>query len=119
MRKRITGWDQAPTGGKTDHEWLDLEQIASVEATSEDPDFPIESVFASPSGPGWRASQPGEQRIRLVFDRPVSLHRIHLRFHEARADRTQEFILRWAPAEGVPTTEILRQQWNFKSRSYD
>jgi hypothetical protein len=25
--------------------WLNLEQIVTVEATSEDPDFPIESVF--------------------------------------------------------------------------
>ena len=113
MRKRITGSRDCQRTGQADRQWLDLEQVATVEVTSEDPGFPIESVFASGDGPGWRASQPGEQQIRLIFDRPVSLHRIHLRFHETGADRTQEFVLRWAPAEGAPATEIVRQQWNF------
>ena len=28
-------------------------------------------------------------------------------------ERTQEFTLRWAPAAGGSTREIVRQQWNF------
>jgi hypothetical protein len=48
-------------GAESDHGWLDLEQIATVEATSEDPAFPIESVFGSRDGPGWRAAAKGEQ----------------------------------------------------------
>jgi hypothetical protein len=42
--------------------WLDLEQIATVEVTSEDPHFPVEAVFESDSGIGWRASQAGDER---------------------------------------------------------
>ena len=96
-----------------DQGWLDLEQIATVEVTSEDPRFPIESVFGSKDGPGWRASQKGEQQIRIIFDQPVPLHRVQLRFHEAEFERMQEFILRWSSAAGGPATEIVRQQFNF------
>jgi hypothetical protein len=39
--------------------WLDLEQAATVEVTSEDPHFPAESVFQPGNNPGWRAGQAG------------------------------------------------------------
>jgi uncharacterized protein (DUF736 family) len=99
--------------GESEQGWLDLEQIATVEVTSEDPRFPIESAFGPRRGRGWRASQKGDQQIRIIFDEPMSLHRIQLRFHEAECERTQEFTLRWSPAAGEPTNEIVRQQWNF------
>jgi len=51
-----------------------------VEVTSEQDTFPIESVFVGNAKEGWRASEPGEQMIRLVFDQPVSVNRIQLRF---------------------------------------
>ena len=100
-------------GAGPDQRWLDLEQIASVEVTSENPDFPIESALGTQDGKGWRASEPGEQQIRIKFDNPVRLHRIELRFEEAQSERTQEFTLRWTPAGDGPKTEIVRQQWNF------
>src|SRR3954464_13495695 len=90
MRKRIVGLHGAQQAGKLDKGWLDLEQIATVEVTSEDPSFPIENAFGSNDGPGWRASQGGEQQIRIIFDKPVSVRRIELRFHEADYERTQE-----------------------------
>lgn len=52
--------------------WWDLTQIATVEVTSEDPRYPIESVFTN-GDPGWRAGQTGQQQIRLIFDDPVSV----------------------------------------------
>ena len=52
--------------GAMDKGGLDLEHIASVEVTSEDPSFPIEYAFGSNDGPGWRASQGGEQQIRII-----------------------------------------------------
>jgi uncharacterized protein (DUF736 family) len=113
MRKRITGPLYAKPGGELDQGWRDLEHIATVEVTSEDPSFPIESAFGSKYGPGWRASQDGEQQIRIIFDEPVSLHRIQLRFHEVESERTQEFTLRWSPAVGGSMIVIVRQQWNF------
>src|SRR5690242_11819804 len=113
MRKRIVGLHHAQQGSRSDEGWLDLEQMATVEVTSEDPRFQIESAVGSNGGLGWRASEGGEQQIRIVFDRPVSIHRVELRFHEADCERTQEFVLRWSSESGGSTTEIVRQQWNF------
>ena len=50
-----------------------------MEVTSEDPNFPIESALGSNDGQGWRASQGGEQQIRIIFDTLVSVHRMELR----------------------------------------
>ena len=113
MRKRIVETHLAESHGDSDQGWLDLEQIATVEVTSEDPRFPIESALGPKAGPGWRARQKGEQQIRIIFDEPMSLRRIQLRFHESECERTQEFTLRWSPATGEPVNEIVRQQWNF------
>jgi hypothetical protein len=113
MRKRIVGPNQTQRGVESEQGWLDLQQIATVELTSEDGSFPIEFAFAPKHGAGWRASRPGEQQIRIIFDEPVSLHRIELRFDEADFERTQEFTLRWSAASGGPAKEIVRQQWHF------
>jgi uncharacterized protein (DUF736 family) len=113
MRKRIVGSNGSDAGDKLDHERLDLEQIATVEVTSENPEFPIEAVFSQKDGPGWRASEKGRQQIRIIFDEPVSLRPIQLTFHETESERTQEIAIRWSPSAGSPTMEILRQRWNF------
>src|SRR5205085_1068074 len=49
----------------------------------------------------------------IIFDEPVPLRRIQLRFHDTDSERTQEFTLRWSPAVGGPATKIVRQRWNF------
>jgi len=110
MRKRLLSSAPEPTdaGG-----WLDLESLAVVEITSEDPDRPIESALLPAAGPGWRAAGPGPQTIRLVFDAPQSLHRIRLEFSEATAERTQEYVLRWSADGGREFRDVVRQQWNF------
>jgi hypothetical protein len=113
MRKRILGTNPSHARANAGHGWLNLEQIATVEVTSEDPGFPIDSVFASDRGSGWRASQKGEQQIRIIFDQPLSVHRIQLRFLEPEHERTQEFTIRWSSADGGLVKEIVRQQWNF------
>jgi hypothetical protein len=94
-------------------EWLDLEELAQVEVTSEDPARPIESALVPGEESGWRAALPGEQTIRLVFDRPQRVSRMWLLFIEPDTTRTQEFVLRWSPDGGRSFREILRQQWNF------
>ena len=115
MRKRIVGSNGAAAGDNLDQGHLDLEQIATVEVTSENPDFPIEAVFSPKDGPGWRAAEKGEQQIRIIFDEPVSLRRIQLTFHEPEWERTQEIAIRWSSSAGGPTMEILRQRWNFSA----
>jgi hypothetical protein len=93
--------------------WLDVERAAIVEVTSEDKDYPVESVFVSGQARGWRAAAPGPQTIRLVFDQPQRLKHISLVFEENETARTQEFVLRWSPDGGRSSEEIVRQQWNF------
>jgi hypothetical protein len=96
-----------------DEAWLNIEQLASVEITSEDPAHPIESAILLGHDEGWRAGQPGEQTIRLAFDEPLPIRRIWLLFEESNVVRTQEFVLRWSPDGGKSFREIVRQQWNF------
>ena len=93
--------------------WLDIERAALVEITSEEPDYPIESAFASGQTRGWRAATTGRQTIRLIFDQPRRLKRILLVFEENETARTQEFVLRWSANGGNSFQEIVRQQWNF------
>ena len=66
--------------GSTVVSTLELEQLAKVEVTSEDPNFPIESALSSGTGPGWRPAERGSQIIRIIFDKPRPLHRIMLEF---------------------------------------
>jgi len=112
MRKRIidaAGHAVAPRA----QSWLDVEQIAQVEITSEDPSHPIESAVRPRGEPGWLAGGPGEQTIRLLFDQPLRLKHIHLVFQEEQHARTQEFALRWSLDGGQPDREIVRQQYTF------
>ena len=112
MRKRIIGHGPGEVAA-AEPGWMDLEQLAQVEITSEDVDHPIESALIPGTGSGWRAAQPGEQTIRLRFDEPLRLKRIHLVFQEDEQERTQEFVLRWSPDGGQSYREIVRQQYNF------
>jgi len=112
MRKRIIGHGHRDVSA-AEQSWVDIERVAQVEITSEDVDYPIESALIPGKGSGWRAAQPGEQTIRLLFDEPLRLRRIHLVFHEDEQERTQEFVLRWSPDGGQSYREILRQQYNF------
>ena len=112
MRKRIIR--QGTQGvSAADQNWLDLESLAQVEVTSEDAAHPIESALILSAGSGWRADKPGQQTIRLLFDKPQRISRIRLVFHEYEQERTHEFVLRWSSDGGQSYREIARQQYNF------
>jgi hypothetical protein len=66
MRKRVLGPDPLPSNAPDGHQWLNLQEMAEVEVTSEADGYPAESAFNFGVGPGWRAASPGEQRIRLA-----------------------------------------------------
>ena len=86
MRKRVI----KPAAGEVataDQEWLDVEQLAQVEVTSEDAAHPVEAALVPGDGAGW--------------------------FIEPDTTRTQEFVLRWSPDGGRSFREIVRQPWNF------
>jgi hypothetical protein len=74
-------------------QWLDLENIASAEISSEDAQHPFENAFQGGKGDGWRAAVPSPQVIRLNFDKSQSIRRILLQFREERMERAQEFAL--------------------------
>ena len=114
MRKRII------TQGTMDvippeQNWLDLENLSEAEVTSEDALHPIESALKPGEGPGWRASESGQQTVRLLFDKPLQVRHIRLVFKEDEQDRTHEFVLRWSSDNGRSYREIVRQQYNFSS----
>jgi hypothetical protein len=96
-------------------DWLGLETAAEAEVTSEDPAFPLESALGLGPGAGWRASTSGTQTIRLFFDHPLSIRRIHLEFREEQRERAQEFLLRWTADAGETWKDIVRQHYNFSS----
>jgi hypothetical protein len=112
MRKRlITPIPQnAPP---LDEGWLDLDDAAVVEVTSEEKEYPVESALVSGEMRGWRAADSGTQTIRLIFDDPQRLTRISLVFEETETERTQEFVLRWSPDGGrisVPLRQHARSR---------
>ena len=112
MEKHIIPGDRQRQQLTPDFDWSDLEQLARVELTSEDAAHPVECALFG-SATGWRAAEPGEQTIRLVFSGPLHLQRIRLHFIERELERTQEFALRWAGAGNAPFRELIRQQYTF------
>jgi hypothetical protein len=113
VRKTVIDPATVHSDSRTEQEWFDLEEMAKVEVTSEDPSFPVESALVSRKGPGWRAAQRGKQTLRIMFDKPTRLRRIRLEFSETEIARTQEFTLQWAAEPGGPLRELVRQQWSF------
>jgi hypothetical protein len=112
MRKRVINQgtqDLSPSN----EQWLNLETLAEIEVTSEDAAHPIESALMPSAGSGWRALQPGQQTIRLLFDEPMRIRRMRLVFQENELERTQQFVLRWSSDGGQSYREIVRQQYNF------
>ncbi|GFO53283.1 hypothetical protein GMSM_02900 [Geomonas sp. Red276] len=92
---------------------LNLDAIARVEVTSEEPTHPIEAALVPPVGEGWRAATPGKQLIRLKFDQPQRLRVIALTIKELERPRTQELVIRWARKGEGKLQEVVRQQFNF------
>ncbi|MBK9307392.1 MAG: carbohydrate-binding protein [Nitrospira sp.] len=112
MRKRILDSTQKQVVSD-DSNWLNLDNLADVEVTSEDPARPIEAALLPNRSSGWRAGGLGEQTIRLLFSSPQRIRRIWLNFVESESERTQEYALRWSHDGGKTFRDIVRQQWNF------
>src|SRR5712672_1474933 len=81
---------------------MDVDRIASVEISSEDSDYPIESALLMERQKGWRAANPGMQTIRLIFDEPQKLRRILLVF-----DDTETAGHKNSSFDGHPISSIL------------
>src|SRR5688572_21213736 len=90
--------------------WFDLDALAQIEVTSEDPKYPVEGALVLGDDRGWRAAEPGAQTIRIVFDRPVPVRRMSLVFIEPDVTRTQEFVVRWSADDARSLKDVVRQQ---------
>jgi hypothetical protein len=115
MRKEIVEHGTIEGKKKGEAEWLDLDALAHVQLSSEDPAFPIENALGTNpvlNELGWRAVSPGAQTITLRFDAPQHIRRIFLHFVEREIERAQEFVLRYS-SEKEKDHEIVRQQWTF------
>jgi len=110
MRKSIVSPSAVATTPIKDL-WRDLERIARVEITSEDALFPIEHALGKAATTGWRAAGTGPQVIRLHFDEPLAIKRLHLHFVDKTAERSQEFAV--YAGSGAELKEVVRQQWSF------
>ena len=113
MRKQLVGQAAQASSKVQDEKWLDLNELAHVDLTSEDEAHPIENALTTgDSADGWRASTLGPQTIRIHFDKPQAVRLVHVRFVEKEQERAQEFLLSYLRS-GEPKREIVRQQWTF------
>jgi len=119
VRKTVIYPATVHSDSRTEQEWFDLEEMAKVEVTSEDPSFPVESALVLGKGPGWRAAQKGKQTLRIMFDKPTRLRRIRLEFSETEIARTQEFTLQWAAEPSGPFREIRSPTVEFQPARLD
>src|ERR1700733_6161808 len=110
MRKSIVSPSAAATTPISDL-GRDLERIARVEISSEDEQFPIEHALGKKETTGRGGAGTGPQLIRLHFDEPMNIKRLHLHFVDRAAERSQEFAV-YAGA-GSELKEVARQQWSF------
>jgi|HubBroStandDraft_1064217.scaffolds.fasta_scaffold187701_2 hypothetical protein len=92
MRKILIAQPTIQAKALPEREWLDLESLARIELTSEEPNAPIDAALASGKEPGWHAAARGEQIIRIVFDQPRDLQRIRLEFYETENERTRNLL---------------------------
>jgi hypothetical protein len=93
-------------------EWLDITRVARFDVSSQQGRHPIADAFSS-TGDGWRASERGEQVIRVLFRSPRIVGRIRVVFIEADVERTQEFTLSWSSHRGETHHQIVRQRFSF------
>jgi hypothetical protein len=112
MIKRTINPTLSPGEGKVP-DWIDLEQDAEVEITSETSSHPIEGALSFSESGGWQADAAGEQTIRIFFPEPRPLKQARIVFEERECERTQQFVLRVAASPNGPWRELARQQFNF------
>jgi hypothetical protein len=111
MRKSVISATTDGLGAAASGEWLDLDAMAQVEISSEDANFPVEHALGTVETTGWRAAETGPQVIRLLFDAPQAIRRIHLHFVDKSVERGQEFAV--YAGSGAELREVVRQQWTF------
>ena len=114
MRKHIV--HPSSIAAASPAEALPVADLATVLVTSEAADFPVEHAFDDRRGPGgsrWRAAEPGEQTLTVVFDVPQILRRVILEVEEREVERTQELWVTFSEDGGRTYHELVRQEYTF------
>jgi hypothetical protein len=99
---------------------IPVAEVATVQVSSEQGNYPIDNVFDSRRGPGgsrWIADEPGEQTLILVFDRPQTIRRVSLEVEELSVSRTQELSASVSSDGGRTYRELVRQEFTFSPPS--
>jgi len=109
LRKRLHN----PSKSSDQTTWLRLEELAEVSVSSEDANHPVEGALMDGVGAGWRAAAPGQQSLRIHFDEPQTITRIHLIFEETEQERVQEFAIQWSADRQRTFQPVVRQQFSF------
>jgi hypothetical protein len=105
MRKGLIPGFGTPSSLSAPGSWFDIENGATAELSSEDPQHPFERTLRSDSTDGWKAAEPGPQLIGLRFDSPQRIMRICLQFLEEEIYRSQEVAL-FATSNNSPRKEL-------------
>jgi hypothetical protein len=96
-----------------DVEWLHLDAVARIGASSADIEHPLEHALVTGQDTEWRASQSGTQLIQVRFHQPRHVRRIRLVIADPDQARTQEFTITWSSNRGERHRVVVRQQFNF------
>ena len=96
-----------------DVEWLHLDAIARIEASSEAAEHPLKHALVTGQGTEWRASHSGTQLIQVRFHQPRHVRRIRLVIADPDQTRTQEFTITCSSNRGERHRVVVRQQFNF------
>ncbi len=114
MIKRVLNSAAPPSVAvRPDPIWLTTDDILEVAVTSESDTHPLEAALAPEESHGWRAASPGPQTVRVRFPQPRPLRFVRVVVEESERERTQQLVLRAAPAADGPWRELVRQQFNF------
>lgn len=93
-------------------DWIDVLDLAEIEVSSQDDLFPIEDALVQGPTLGWRASTPGPQELRLIFQHPQTIRQIMFHVIERAAQRTQEVVISAGPTADA-LQEVTRLRFAF------
>jgi hypothetical protein len=108
---RRVPWPAVTTKGE-----LDVAELATVTASSEQPVFPIANVLDNQRGPGgscWIASEPGEQTVLLAFRTPQVVRSVSIECEEHGSTRTQDVRLGFSRDGGKVYDELPSREFRF------
>jgi len=116
MRKRVQSQSPALGRDASRQGALDLDKLATVIVTSEQPDNPIEHALLGPTGresSRWVAGESGRQVVTLAFDAPQQVAEVSVEIEDLVQERTQQLELEVSRDGERSYQVVVRQEFNF------